>query len=241
MDEDGERVRYLRAVAGAAHDVAVPSWRRTPRVVDGDDRGAMDAVVRPRMGRAMVEWPASGEWFLRAGVRYAARACAEDAAGNRSCARAPALFTAPAWQPEPPLGPLWPYRLAFGGGEPEQEPVVGPPPPPEERIWRSCGCASGTFVAPCSAMKSLSKTKVSIPELALIAGTRVMLGGGIGLLLANRLRDPQRRAVGWTLFAVGAATTIPLAMQVMGRRRAALKAAEEERTDLTTGQRLPQP
>jgi hypothetical protein len=57
--------------------------------------------------------------------------------------------------------------------------------------------------------------KVTIPELALIAGTRVALGAGIGLLAADRLNDDQRRAVGWTLLAVGAWTTIPLAAEVV--------------------------
>ena len=52
---------------------------------------------------------------------------------------------------------------------------------------------------------------VSLPELALIAGTRVALGAGIGMLLADRLNADQRKAAGWALFAVGALTTIPLA------------------------------
>jgi hypothetical protein len=61
-------------------------------------------------------------------------------------------------------------------------------------------------------------TRVTIPELALIAGTRVALGTGLGLLLGNRLSDGQRRSVGWTLFLLGAVTTIPLAMEVLGHR-----------------------
>jgi hypothetical protein len=56
---------------------------------------------------------------------------------------------------------------------------------------------------------------VTLPELGLIAGTRVALGAGIGLLLADRLSDEQRRAAGWTLLAVGALTTIPLAAGVL--------------------------
>jgi EamA domain-containing membrane protein RarD len=79
-------------------------------------------------------------------------------------------------------------------------------------------------------MKSLLKTQVSIPELGLIAGTRAMLGAGIALLLANRLSQPQRKAVGWTLVAVGAVTTIPLVMQVVGGRRAVKTAEEPEHT-----------
>jgi hypothetical protein len=56
---------------------------------------------------------------------------------------------------------------------------------------------------------------VTLPEIALIAGTRAALGAGIGLLLADRLNDDQRRAVGWTLFAVGAVTTIPLVANLL--------------------------
>ncbi len=56
---------------------------------------------------------------------------------------------------------------------------------------------------------------VTLPEIGLIAGTRAALGAGIGLLLADRLSDDQRRAVGWTLFAVGAVTTIPLVANVV--------------------------
>jgi len=60
--------------------------------------------------------------------------------------------------------------------------------------------------------------KVTGPELALIAGTRGLLGVGIGLLLAARLNDDQRRAVGRTLLAIGAASTVPLALQVFRRK-----------------------
>lgn len=59
--------------------------------------------------------------------------------------------------------------------------------------------------------------KVTVPELALIAGTRGMLGVGIGLLAAGRLSNDQRRAVGRVLLAIGAITTIPLAFQVFRR------------------------
>jgi hypothetical protein len=62
-------------------------------------------------------------------------------------------------------------------------------------------------------------TELRLPELGLIAGTRGMLGAGIALLLADKLNDDQRKGVGWTLVAIGALTTIPLAMIVFGRRR----------------------
>jgi hypothetical protein len=60
---------------------------------------------------------------------------------------------------------------------------------------------------------------VTLPEIGLIAGTRAAAGAGIGLLLADRLNKDQRRAVGWTLLAVGAITTIPLAANLLFGRR----------------------
>jgi hypothetical protein len=58
---------------------------------------------------------------------------------------------------------------------------------------------------------------LTIPELILIAGTRVALGIGIGLLIADRLTDRERKAAGWALVGVGALTTVPLAMNVLGK------------------------
>ncbi|HLW65488.1 MAG TPA: hypothetical protein VKS79_09235 [Gemmataceae bacterium] len=57
---------------------------------------------------------------------------------------------------------------------------------------------------------------VTMPEIGLIAGTRVLLGVGIGFLLAERLDHEQRRAAGWALVLAGALTTIPLAAEVLG-------------------------
>jgi hypothetical protein len=68
----------------------------------------------------------------------------------------------------------------------------------------------------------MRETHLSLPELALIAGTRAMAGAGLGLLLADRLSDGRRKAVGWTLLLVGAATTVPLAMQVLGASRSSI-------------------
>ena len=64
-----------------------------------------------------------------------------------------------------------------------------------------------------------NKMTVSLPELGLIAGTRGMLGCGIGLLLANRLNPDQRRAAGLALVLVGIVTTIPLGLELFGGRR----------------------
>lgn len=64
----------------------------------------------------------------------------------------------------------------------------------------------------------MKTTELTLPELALIAGTRALLGAGLGLLLADRLNEDQRKAAGWTMFLIGAATTIPLAINVLNRR-----------------------
>ncbi|HTI36760.1 MAG TPA: hypothetical protein VL484_04305 [Vicinamibacterales bacterium] len=56
-------------------------------------------------------------------------------------------------------------------------------------------------------------------DLIMLAGTRVMLGAGIGLLAAGRLSPEQRLAVGRTLVAIGAVTTVPIALRVFGSHR----------------------
>ena len=54
--------------------------------------------------------------------------------------------------------------------------------------------------------------------MALIAGTRAMLGAGIGLLLADRMPAQKRKTIGWTLTIIGAATTVPLAWNVLAKK-----------------------
>lgn len=63
--------------------------------------------------------------------------------------------------------------------------------------------------------------RLSIAEIILIAGTRVALGAGIGLLLSDRLSDDQRKAAGLALAIVGGLTTIPLAMNIMAKKSSA--------------------
>ncbi len=61
-------------------------------------------------------------------------------------------------------------------------------------------------------------TDLSLPELALLVGTRGTLGAGLGLLLAEHVDADQRRAVGWALVAIGVVSTTPLALMVFNRR-----------------------
>lgn len=65
----------------------------------------------------------------------------------------------------------------------------------------------------------MRETRMTLPQLALIAGTRGALGAGLGLLLADRLSECQRKAVGWTLLLVGVLTTVPLALEVLEASR----------------------
>ena len=62
---------------------------------------------------------------------------------------------------------------------------------------------------------------LTIPEIMLIAGTRAALGAGVGLLLADRLSDRARRGAGRTLVAIGALSTIPILVGLLGGARGA--------------------
>jgi hypothetical protein len=64
----------------------------------------------------------------------------------------------------------------------------------------------------------MKERTLAIPDLALIAGTRIALGAGIGLLVADKLNEDHRKGAGWALLAVGVLTTIPLMMNVFGKR-----------------------
>jgi hypothetical protein len=68
-----------------------------------------------------------------------------------------------------------------------------------------------------SRRRDMRQVTISLPELALVAGTRVAAGLGLGLLLANVLNAQQRRAIGGTLLAVGIVTTFPLLLDVFGK------------------------
>ena len=64
----------------------------------------------------------------------------------------------------------------------------------------------------------IMERKLTIADIILIAGTRIALGAGIGLLLSSRLNNDQRKAAGLALALVGGLTTIPLALGVIGKK-----------------------
>ncbi len=66
---------------------------------------------------------------------------------------------------------------------------------------------------------------LTIPEIMLIGGTRVALGAGLGLLLADKFKKDERKGAGWALVAIGALTTIPIVLNVLTKPRLEEKVA----------------
>jgi hypothetical protein len=57
----------------------------------------------------------------------------------------------------------------------------------------------------------------TIPELILMVGTRVAVGVGLGLLIAGKIHNDTRKGAGWALLAVGALTTVPVAINLASK------------------------
>jgi len=70
---------------------------------------------------------------------------------------------------------------------------------------------------------SMQERNITIPELILIAGTRVALGVGLGLLMSDKLGRDTRKGVGWALLGMGVFTTIPLAIGLLRKPPAHLR------------------
>jgi hypothetical protein len=68
-------------------------------------------------------------------------------------------------------------------------------------------------------LRDMKQATIPVPELGLIAATRGMLGAGIGLLLASKIPEQNRKKIGWPLLAVGAISTIPLAIDLIRKVR----------------------
>jgi hypothetical protein len=60
--------------------------------------------------------------------------------------------------------------------------------------------------------------ELSTSTLFFVVGTRVALGLGLGLLLADRISPEQRRRLALGLIGFGAVTTIPAARAVFASR-----------------------
>jgi hypothetical protein len=70
----------------------------------------------------------------------------------------------------------------------------------------------------------MENRQVSTLQLILVAGTRVVLGIGIGLLIAGALEKENRKLLGRVLLGAGIGSTFPIARSVFDQTR--------ERTEL---------
>jgi hypothetical protein len=75
----------------------------------------------------------------------------------------------------------------------------------------------------------MNKVELPILELGVIAVTRGMLGAGAGLLIADCMGERRRKAIGRILLTIGVLSTIPLALDVLSKRRKKSGAATRER------------
>jgi hypothetical protein len=75
-----------------------------------------------------------------------------------------------------------------------------------------------TFKTPEAREEGMKETRLTLPQLSLIAGTRALLGAGMAMLLVDRLTERQRKRAGWAMFLAGAVSTIPLARMVLEKR-----------------------
>src|SRR5262245_42095645 len=114
------------------------------------------------------------------------------------------------------------HRGVAGGDQPGDGRSSG------DRLGAREACHDQRSEHPAFGGFAMRETRITLPELILVAGTRAALGAGLGLLLADRLSADQRRAVGWTLFLFGALSTIPLALEVFGRSRPFTQVLGEE-------------
>jgi len=70
-------------------------------------------------------------------------------------------------------------------------------------------------------MPELKMKSLSLPEIAIFAATRGVIGFGAGLLLADKFRQPNRKTLGWSLLLSGIASTVPIAMHLRKKNSAA--------------------
>ena len=74
----------------------------------------------------------------------------------------------------------------------------------------------------------MKKVDLTFPELMFVVATRGALGAGVGLLLAGKLSDQQRKILGLALVVIGGVTTIPAAMAVSRSLRSRRDANDAE-------------
>ena len=67
-------------------------------------------------------------------------------------------------------------------------------------------------------MSSLyQKPQPAVPVTSVVALTQTAIGCGIGLLVANRMRNSARKITGWTMVSLGAASVAPFLVGYFAR------------------------
>lgn len=75
----------------------------------------------------------------------------------------------------------------------------------------------------------MQERTVKLPELALVAVTRGMLGFGAGLFASELIPRRRRTLVASIFVGIGAVSTIPLALRILRRRPASTGDFESRR------------
>ena len=65
----------------------------------------------------------------------------------------------------------------------------------------------------------MREVTLTIPEIGMINSTRFIIGTGVGLLLAGKIRDSSRKPVGIALLTVGTLFSIPVGLSFLGKLR----------------------
>jgi hypothetical protein len=63
----------------------------------------------------------------------------------------------------------------------------------------------------------MKERALTMPDVMLVAVTRGALGVGVGLLIADSLSSDMRRAIGFTLLALGVMSTVPILMNILDK------------------------
>ena len=82
---------------------------------------------------------------------------------------------------------------------------------PTARIFLPAGCT-------VAAEEFMRERGLTMPEIAVIGGTRAALGAGIGLLISDRLNKDQRKGAGWALLGIGVFSTVPIVIGILTKR-----------------------
>ena len=64
---------------------------------------------------------------------------------------------------------------------------------------------------------SYQKPQPAVPVTSVVALTQAALGCGVGLLVANRLRNSARKITGWTMVSLGVASVAPFLVGYFAR------------------------